>query len=411
MSCDKGLFSSCNAISGVGVLFLLFSLKTDLTGKLSLLSSSITSNSVIDVDTHTLFYYRVKSDQLVIDTDAGADDAMAILLTISMVKSDQLVIDTDAGADDAMAILLTISMYANSNTNFEIVAITCTYGNTHLTNVEKNVLKTLTIAKELKILPGCRRSSGHGCIPTIPVYSGASKPLTGNHTSDNFFGNDGFGDFDFNHEIIGDIDRSKHAAVALIDLANKYPGELSILILGPTTNVALAISLDPTFVDKVKRFYVIGGSVHGNGNRSPGVEFNFGADPESNSILFNSTKENVSLLLPWDTIVSTNITLSWRKEVLGKIDSKIIKFLNDAESKMMEFPNWAGSDPLIAATMLCPELIKKSIVTNMTPVTQGEARGGTLVDYSKLTDKPNNVQIIQEIDVEEFKKILNLYLS
>lgn len=49
MSCDKGLFFNCNAISGVGVLFLLFSLKTDLTGKLSLLSSSITSNSVIDV--------------------------------------------------------------------------------------------------------------------------------------------------------------------------------------------------------------------------------------------------------------------------------------------------------------------------------------------------------------------------
>ncbi|KAL5239765.1 hypothetical protein ACI65C_007175 [Semiaphis heraclei] len=342
-----------------------------------------------------------------------------ILMTIlfKRVKSDQLVIDTDAGADDAMAILLTISMYANSNTNFEIVAITCTYGNTHLTNVEKNVLKTLTIAKELKMTSGCRRTSLRRCISpersarNIPVYSGASKPLTGNHTSDNFFGNDGFGDFDFKQKIIGDIDRSKHAAVALIDLANKYPGELSILILGPTTNVALAISLDPTFVDKVKRFYVIGGSVHGNGNRSPGVEFNFGADPESNSILFNSTKENVSLLLPWDTIVSTNISLSWRKEVLGKIDSKIIKFLNDAESKMMEFPNWAGSDPLIAAAMLFPKLIKKSIVTNMTPVTQGEARGGTLVDYSGLTHKPNNVKIIQDIDVEEFKKMLLQYLS
>jgi len=65
--------------------------------------------------------------------------------------------------------------------------------------------------------------------------------------------------------------------------------------------------LDPAFVDKVKRFYVIGSSVSGIGNRSPGVEFNFGADPESNFILFNSTKEKVSLLLPWETILSTNI--------------------------------------------------------------------------------------------------------
>ncbi|KAL5239763.1 hypothetical protein ACI65C_007173 [Semiaphis heraclei] len=313
----------------------------------------------------------------------------------SGVKSDKLVIDTDAGADDAMALFLTISMSANRGTNFEIVAITCTYGNTYLTNVEKNVLKTLTIANESK----------------IPVYSGASKPLTRNHTSDIFFGNDGFGDFKFNQEIIGDIDRTKHAAVALNDLANKYPGELSILILGPTTNVALAISLDPTFVDKVKRFYVIGGSVSGIGNRSPGVEFNFGADPESNFILYNSTRREVSLLLPWETILSTNIPLLWRKNVLGRVNSKFIRFLNKAESKIKELPNWEPSDSLITAAMLCPKLIKKSIVTNITPVMQGEARGGTLIDYSGLTHKPNNVEIIQDIDVEQFKKMLLRYLS
>jgi len=68
------------------------------------------------------------------------------------VKSDKLVIDTDAGADDAMAILLAISITADKDTNFEIVAITCTYGNTNLTNVESNVLKTLTIAKEVTII-------------------------------------------------------------------------------------------------------------------------------------------------------------------------------------------------------------------------------------------------------------------
>jgi len=61
------------------------------------------------------------------------------------------VVDTDGGADDAMAILLTLSMIANNDTNFDIVAITCTYGNINLSNVEKNVLKTLTIANESKV--------------------------------------------------------------------------------------------------------------------------------------------------------------------------------------------------------------------------------------------------------------------
>jgi len=77
---------------------------------------------------------------------------------------------------------------------------------------------------------------------------------------------------------------------------------------------------------------------------------------------------------------------------------------------MKVLPNWEPSDSLIAAAMLCPKLIKKSIVTNMTPVMDGEARGGTLVDYSGLTHKPNNVEIIQDIYVEEFKSMLLQYL-
>jgi len=78
---------------------------------------------------------------------------------------------------------------------------------------------------------------------------------------------------------------------------------------------------------------------------------------------------------------------------------------------MKDFPTWEPSDPLIAAAMLCPKLIKKSLITNLTPVMDGEARGSTLVDYSEKTHKPNNVEIIQDIDVEEFKKMLLSYLS
>ncbi|XP_026819481.1 probable uridine nucleosidase 1 [Rhopalosiphum maidis] len=319
-----------------------------------------------------------------------------ILMTIlKRMKSDKLVIDTDAGADDAMAILLLLSACANNDTNFDIVAITCTYGNTNLRNVEKNVLKTLTIANQSK----------------IPVYTGAYKPLTHNHTSDNFFGNDGFGDFEFNQKFISNIDRSKHAAIALIDLAYKYPGELNILVLGPTTNIALAISLDPKFVHKIKRFYVMGGSVIGNGNISPGVEFNFGSDAESNFIFFNSTRGEVSLLLPWETNLSINISSLWRKNVLGGINSKFLKFLNKAESKTTELSTWQPCDSLIAAVILCPKLIKKSIVTNITPIMEGEARGGILIDYSENSYKPKNVEIIQDIHVEEFQKILLSYLS
>lgn len=97
--------------------------------------------------------------------------------------------------------------------------------------------------------------------------------------------------------------------------------------------------------------------------------------------------------------------------MLGRVDSTSIKFLNKAESKIKESSNWEPSDPLIAATMLCPKLIQKSVVLNLTPVMDGQARGGTLVDYKQQTHKPNNVEIIQEIDVEVFQQFLLSYLS
>lgn len=85
-------------------------------------------------------------------------------------------------------------------------------------------------------------------------------------------------------------------------------------MLGPTTNIALAISLDATFVQKVKHFYVMGGSMIGYGNRGPGIEFNFGADAESNFIFFNSTQRVATLLLPWETNVAIQIpTVKYEK--------------------------------------------------------------------------------------------------
>ncbi|CAI6359337.1 unnamed protein product [Macrosiphum euphorbiae] len=321
-----------------------------------------------------------------------------IVITILIgVKSDgQIVVDTDGGADDAMAILLLLTANAYYNDSyFNVEAITCVYGNSKLSDVEQNVLKTLSIANEIK----------------IPVYSGASKPLTQNHTSDYFFGNDGFGDFEFDQEITSNIDRSKHAAVALIDLANTYPGELSIIVLGPTTNIALAISLDPTFVQKVKRFYVMGGSVSGYGNSRPGVEFNFGLDAESNFIFFNSTQEVDILLLPWEANLIIDIPMSWRTDVLGIIESKYMKFLNQAESKIRRTRTWQPCDSLIVAVMMWPNLITSSFLVNITPIMAGEARGGLLVDYAQATAKPKNVEVIDGIDIIEFQDILILYFS
>jgi len=88
-----------------------------------------------------------------------------------------------------------------------------------------------------------------------------------------------------------------------------------------------------------------------------------------------------------------------------------MKFLNQAESKIKKLPTWQPCDSLTVAAMLWPKLITKSFVTNLTPIMSGEARGGLLIDYSGITHKPKNVEIIQDVDVVEFQKLLMLYLS
>lgn len=305
----------------------------------------------------------------------------------------KLIIDTDAGADDAAAILLILKAEEQFLKNqFETIAITCTYGNTRVDNVVQNVLKTLTIANR----------------GDIPVYRGADKSLLYEYIPETYFGEDGFGDFNFTEHIIGSVITSHHAALEMVNLAKKYPGQVTLLALGPLTNVAIAITLDPSFISRLKNLVIMGASVAGVGNKSPNVEFNFAHDPESNFIVLNSTDVNPAILLPWETVKLTSATKEWRINTLGKLNSRISNFLNNAEriSLIDMGERWNAADPMTAAILVLPKLIRKNITTNVYPVVDGIARGSILVDSTDLTQRPKNTIIVQEIDKSAYLSLL-----
>ncbi|XP_076684717.1 uncharacterized protein LOC143377387 [Andrena cerasifolii] len=305
----------------------------------------------------------------------------------SVYAAQKVIIDTDAGSDDAAAILLTLK---SEFKGFKVIAITCTYGNAHLHNVVENVLKVLTVAN---------RSD-------IPVYEGVDQPLIQKYVfSDCYFGSDGFGDFNFTDKITAKVDKSKHAAVALVDLVKKYPGEITLLSLGPLTNAAVAVSLYPSFFKRLKNHIILGSSVAGIGNSAPNVEFNFYQDPESNYIVLNHTK--LSVLYPWETVLSSNISVDWRVNVLGKVNSTIVRFLNEAERiSIPQSTTWKPSDAMAAAVMIWREFITRSIKTNVDAVYTGMARGSVLVDYTNLTGRLENTEIVQAFNVTAFKDVL-----
>ncbi|KAK9298958.1 hypothetical protein QLX08_007875 [Tetragonisca angustula] len=304
---------------------------------------------------------------------------------------EKIIIDTDAGADDAVAIFLILK------SENDILAITCSYGNTYVKNAVTNVLKILTVAN---------RSD-------IPVYKGAEKALINEYneyTEDNYFGCDGLGDFNFTEEIIAEVNKTKHAAVALVDLVKQYPYQITLLSIGPSTNVATAIALEPSFLKYLKNHIILGSSVSGIGNISPNVEFNFYQDPEANYMILH--KNTTNILFPWETAINSYISLDWRKNILGKINSSIVNFLNKAEQKSLtKSDSWSVSDAMAAAVMLQPQLVTKSIVTNVSPVMDGFARGSVLVDYANLTSRSKNTEIIQSIDTAAFQQLVLEKLS
>jgi inosine-uridine nucleoside N-ribohydrolase len=313
----------------------------------------------------------------------------------------KVIIDTDAGPDDAAAIFVALNYNKYVyNSSLEVIAITCVYGNTAVDNVVVNVLKTLQTADRLD----------------VPVYRGASKSLLLTPPQDNYFGEDGFGDFEYpNPPDPDDLLQSKHAVIALIDTVNKYPGEVTLLCIGPLTNVALALRLDPKFLTKLKNLVVMGGSVEGVGNIKPGIEFNFYVDPEAAFIVFNSTDTSTGdiqpiILLPYESVSERNvISMDWRMNVLGTLPSSEVELLNNAERYHLgeDILNWGCADCLAVAATVNSSIIEHSATLYAYVSVDGTlSRGAVFVDYKGSTGMPHNIIILRDIDVDSYKTLL-----
>jgi len=173
----------------------------------------------------------------------------------------RLVIDTDPGVDDALAI-----MAAFAHPKALVEAITTVAGNVSLERTTANACTILDVLEQ-----------------NVPVYAGCNCPLVGDAVdAGHIHGEDGLGDSGYPPSARQVAD--EHAVNALIRLANEWPGELTLVAIGPLTNVALATRLDPMLPQKYARLVVMGGSIRGVGNVTTAAEFNVYADPEAAAV-------------------------------------------------------------------------------------------------------------------------------
>ncbi|XP_052174342.1 uridine nucleosidase 1-like isoform X2 [Diospyros lotus] len=192
---------------------------------------------------------------------------------------EKIIIDTDPGVDDSMAIFL-----AFQSPQLEILGLTTVFGNTATEDATRNALLLCEIA---------------GC-PGLPVAEGSSEPLKGGkpRVADFVHGSDGLGNIFLPPPKSKKIENT--ASEFLVDMVSQHPGEVSILALGPLTNLALAVKRDSTFASKVKRVVILGGSFFALGNVNPAAEANIYGDPEAADVVF-TCGANIS-------VVGINIT-------------------------------------------------------------------------------------------------------
>jgi purine nucleosidase len=173
-------------------------------------------------------------------------------------------IDTDTASDDAVAILMALAA-----PDVRVCALTTVAGNVGLEQATINALYTAEIAGS-----------------NVPVFKGAAAPLTRLHEDAHWFhGRDGFGDR--NYPPPRREAESEHAADAIIRLVHAQPG-LTLVTLGPLTNIALALARDPSIAGKIARCVVMGGAPCCEGNVTPAAEYNIWVDPEAARMTFRS---------------------------------------------------------------------------------------------------------------------------
>ncbi|XP_074648425.1 nucleoside hydrolase-like isoform X2 [Tubulanus polymorphus] len=306
----------------------------------------------------------------------------------------KLIIDVDTGVDDAHALMMALA-----HPNAQVLAITCVNGNTTLDNVCTNTIKLLQV---------CGRND-------VPVYRGAESSLLGTQCLSTYHGQGGLGDVLLQADDWSEYLKKQHAVHALIELVNKYPGEITLVTLAPLTNIALALKLDPQFGKKLKQVVMMGGNIHGVGNITVSGEFNFFVDPEAAFVVLNEIGSLIKLV-SWETCNENITDWAWADQWMntntdvGRFN-KAISTKGFRHLKNINSAGFRSCDSMAMATVLEPTSVRSSERHFCTVELKGDhTRGQMIVDRHKLIaggeNNEKNVEIVTKIDTEIVQKLL-----
>jgi purine nucleosidase len=306
----------------------------------------------------------------------------------------RIIIDTDPGQDDAVAILLALG-----SAELEVAGITAVAGNVPLALTEKNARKICELAGR----------------PDIKVFAGAVRPLMrALVTAEEVHGQTGL-----NGPQLPEPDmplQDRHAVDFLVEtLMREESGSITLCALGPLTNIALALVREPRIAPRIREIVLMGGGFFEGGNVTPAAEFNIHVDPHAADIVFRSGVPIV--MMPLD-VTHKALTTAQRIDAIRNLGTGV----GDAVAAMLEFferfdeekygtDGGPLHDPCVIAYLLRPDLFAGRNC-NVTVETASElTMGMTVVDWWGVTNRPANALVMRDIDADGFFELLTQRLG
>ena len=301
-------------------------------------------------------------------------------------KMEKIIIDCDPGIDDSLAIMLALN-----SPEVEVVGITIVAGNSPVELGFKNAKRVLNFLGRLD----------------VPVYLGADKPRVREYVNAlDTHGEDGLGE-SFLPEVPNQPVPEK-SAVEFMRQALKA-GDVSVVALGPLTNLAQLIDEDLNAFLAIKRLVSMGGNFRSHGNCSPVAEYNYWEDPDSAKVVFNALYENkrqiemVGLDVTREIVLTPEMLEDMKKEnpKVGSFIEKITNFYFKFHWEWEHIRGCVINDPLAVAQFINPDILQG--ISAFTDVeTGGISMGQTVVDSMGFYRKESNALIFTKVDKEAF---------
>lgn len=311
----------------------------------------------------------------------------------AMTTKPRIILDCDPGLDDAIAIAMAIRLG-------DVVGITTVGGNVDLAHTTENALAVCDILGR----------------PDIAVHAGHDLPLNGStgHRANDFHGPRGTGHIEF--APASRPASSDDAAAWIIETVRAEPG-IHLIATGPLTNIAHALRQAPEIVDLTAGITWMGGST-GNGNTTPGAEFNALVDPEAVEIVFTAGHPNVTMA-GLNATHQVLLDRTWIGDLRVRMaDDSMTVFcdlLEYYDERQHEFTTLAGAavhDALAVVAVTHPDLVAGVRCPVQVVTADGPARGMTLVDQRPVRHPdPGNVRVLEWVNVAKTKELLRDTLS